>query len=547
MRPAVYQTLLNKHGPVEMERQELLYEQYVCQREFIKRLGSIVRVFILPLRRKHTKSWVSGVPVQISRLFDWLEDIVNLHASIADAFDSLSQAWGSGIVIHAASAIRSLVPRLEVYQPYLVRVDEVRHMLTHGVSEDNEFLEFVKMRERHIECGGWTLSDLLYQPVERLADFLIVFQRLLELTPREHPDYLSSFSLSHSTRMIVHVLHEVKTREEEYQFVKDFASRIDNLLPSVQLAKRERRLLWHGEIMCTLQENVSQNISLCEPSSQDFEAGKRSPDSRRIEDEGRFRSRYSPLGPPTPTWNSRNPPPTIVLSPCPDTIDAGIRDARDGGRSPKLKEKMKTLRKNVQCFVFADVLILAEPTSESGSEDPHWSLLPGFGISRVLGVQVGEQITLDLLPLSLSDLHTGVIPESSSSSVIRVSISPSPNGGDVRNEVFHALRRCHAYTLRSLSFPTHNGHYLPHGPHVDLEHDTQQSVMAILNTGLPLPKSPSVQLSDMERLSSVRTGNESDQEREERGWWSLRFQQVLKELQRQDPILALETITGMQT
>ncbi len=67
--------------------------------------------------------------------------------------------------------------------------------------------------------------------------------------------------------------------------------------------------------------------------------------------------------------------------------------------------------------------------------------------------------------------------------------------------------------------------------------------MEILNTGLPLPKSPSVQISDMGRTNLIRTISEVDKEREERGWWALRFQQVLREMQRQDPMLSLEMMS----
>ena len=70
--------------------------------------------------------------------------------------------------------------------------------------------------------------------------------------------------------------------------------------------------------------------------------------------------------------------------------------------------------------------------------------------------------------------------------------------------------------------------------------------MDILNTGLPLPKSPSLQLRDNQRLridvsknTEGRDGSDADREREERGWWTLRFQQVLREMQRRDPMLSL--------
>lgn len=41
---------------------------------------------------------------------------------------------------------------------------------------------------------------------------------------------------------------EVKSREDEYDLVKSFSTRIVNLPRSVKLAQRERRLLAHGEL-----------------------------------------------------------------------------------------------------------------------------------------------------------------------------------------------------------------------------------------------------------------------------------------------------------
>lgn len=152
--------------------------------------------------------------------------------------------------------------------------------------------------------------------------------------------------------------------------------------------------------------------------------------------------------------------------------------------------------------------------------------------------------TLILLPLGQSDLQTGIIPESSTAISVTLSFSAAPE--EDRENVLQALRRCQVYTLCSLSFPSHSGTYLPHGPQVDLEADTQRSVMDILHTGLPLPKSPSLQMRDGQRLgidvnksTGGKDGSDADREREERGWWTLRFQQVLREVQRRDPVLSL--------
>jgi hypothetical protein len=79
-----------------------------------------------------------------------------------------------------------------------------------------------------------------------------------------------------------------------------------------------------------------------------------------------------------------------------------------------------------------------------------------------------------------------------------------------------------------VSFPSNSSYYL-HGPNTDLALDTEQSILSILASGLPLPKSPSAQI----EVAAKHYEDDKQQEREERGWWSLRYQQVLRELQRQ--------------
>lgn len=189
----------------------------------------------------------------------------------------------------------------------------------------------------------------------------------------------------------------------------------------------------------------------------------------------------------------------------------------------------------VKLVVFTDMIVLASLQTRSkrsarGNPDS-WRVLESVGVSRVLRLdEKAHSISLDLLPLNPDDVQSGIISETSSSQSLGLAI-PSSWSAEERGKALTALRKCHAYAIRSLSFPSYSGKYLSHGLQVDLEQDTKQSVMAIISTGLPLPKSPSVQIADLRRGH----GNDSvEQEREERGWWSLRFQQIMRELQRQN-------------
>lgn len=155
-----------------MQRQEVIFELFVSEQAQIKRLRTIVRQFILPLRSRDSRSWLPGVPEEVSKLFDWLEDIVNLQVDIVRSLKVVTNVWQAGSVVErVAEPLRAFVPRFEVYQPYLGRVDEVRQLVAMCVREGNEFGQYVKMRERERDSDGWTLQALLEEPVKRITSY----------------------------------------------------------------------------------------------------------------------------------------------------------------------------------------------------------------------------------------------------------------------------------------------------------------------------------------------------------------------------------------
>jgi hypothetical protein len=158
----------------------------------------------------------------------------------------------------------------------------------------------------------------------------------------------------------------------------------------------------------------------------------------------------------------------------------------------------------------------------------------------IVSTETKDSFVLDLLPMNVTELETGVLDNNPAVVPFYLSVpdnvtsnNSSADSPKTKTSWLSMFRQCSQFTLRSLSFLTHSGGRLDHGPEVDLELDTHQSVVAIMASGLPLPKSPSVQLED---AAAGESGSTRQQEREERGWWSLRFQQVLREMQRRDAL-----------
>ncbi|GAA5917661.1 hypothetical protein JCM6882_003427 [Rhodosporidiobolus microsporus] len=240
-----YEQLVLSFGALEMRRQEVIWELCETERSFVNGLRGVIQVFTLPLRTR-SGAWIKGVPVPVSRLLDWLDDIVYLHSQISAALD-LAREKQYPVVLKLAEAFLPFVQRLEVHQPYLVRFEAVTRSIDEMTADqESDFGEFVRMQSSLPECGSLSLSSFLLKPVQRLMKYPLFFRQLCDLTPTNHPDHFSILNLLHSTDSTIRCLQEVKTREDEYEEAKVLQSRIRGLPEGFHLATRDRRLVAHG-------------------------------------------------------------------------------------------------------------------------------------------------------------------------------------------------------------------------------------------------------------------------------------------------------------
>ncbi|KAH9895851.1 hypothetical protein C8Q73DRAFT_454762 [Cubamyces lactineus] len=584
----IYNSLHKHYGQMEMERQELIYALLVSEQAFASSARRVVRTILLPLRSRDTRAWLPGLPQDITRFFDWLEDIVNLHIAIVHALSAVTTIWQKGsIVQRLAGTLKGFVPRLEVYMPYLARKENVRDALRwYAEQDEGEFGEYLRLKEQERTQGSWSLDKLLEEPAVRLKCYLDAFQRLHDMTPLGHPDYLATLSLLYSTRTAVRVMEEVKRREDEYDFVKELSSRIDGLPTAPPLARRARRLLWYGTLERSVAETSGRPDHAAPTPSTTPRTGNGSSGravngdvQRAQQGEGRTPSRLatairdwttrrsragsfsssvsSTLSVQTYETASSASSASVLVTPRSDQFPGiritGRNGAKGHARSPQVPPSLLESRveyRTLNVMVFSDLILLAVPSSSEGQpagqahevEEERSRLLDGIGLSRILGVtDLGERsVGVNLVPIPLDQLDTGITVENTPPTTITLSIPPSEAPEANPPELLKALRKCHHHTVRGLSYPS-----LPAIITDDLELDTRQSLAGILSSGLPLPKSPSMQFEEAARdngeVPGVPDGEDAGTrgEREERGWWTLRFQQVLREMQRDEVPVAL--------
>ncbi|KAJ3746083.1 hypothetical protein DFH05DRAFT_1483662 [Lentinula detonsa] len=532
--PDRYDSLLHNYGELEIQRQEVIWEVRTAETEYVERLSSVVELFIIPLRIHATKTWIAGVPLEIAKILDWVEDIANLHTQIRDTMQSFQTtefpfAGPSRVEdrheVGVAYAIRAFVPKLEMYQPYLVKVSSVLEMLERLVKDGgSDFGEFVRMQEKTQECR-MSLANMLQEPANRIMMYPDLFRKLLNVTPKNHEEYLPTLMLVYSISLVIKTLQTVKAREEEYEFIKSISERIDGLPTSTNLARRDRRLLCHGQLLCL---NLNQDFT--NDSRRTSSLSKTKKDSDRA----------NRLVDAINDWDIRRSRSGSVKSN--NSASTGISFRSVETSSPPPPPQLSVL-------VFSDLVVLATariPLRDNSNHQEQqglerWTICDDLGVARILGVEEMDSngtnanadesplITVDLLPIEY-DLNKGssCVGTRLETLQFQLPFNASPSNPS-RETWISAFQRSAQSTLRNLSNPgfSQTGGDIE-GPNQLLEQDRRRILESILQTGLPFPKSPSLQLAD-ESMGRGGISDSMQMEREERGWWSLQFQQSLRE------------------
>jgi hypothetical protein len=223
---------------------------------------------------------------------------------------------------------------------------------------------------------------------------------MLELTSKTHQDYLSTFSLSRSTDLVIKVMTEVKIREDEYNLIKRFSTRIQGLSASSQLATRDRRLLHSGPLGLVVSDRgptrAKRNSGSGNKSTGESKRSSKLADSicdwaYDVEKSGSAKSRKSvkpstPFGGPSPnpaaksSWFSRLPLRKRSRS---KSSLSGKEAASAGDVQPVVDVSLQCIP--IHGFVFNDLVLLAQSKSPS-DDDPLWVLIRDVGIIKPLSI-----------------------------------------------------------------------------------------------------------------------------------------------------------------
>ncbi|KAH9939791.1 uncharacterized protein BXZ73DRAFT_29361, partial [Epithele typhae] len=159
----------------DVDRQATIRALLSSEKSFVKSARSVIRSHFLPLRTRDSRAWLSGLPHAITRFFDWLEDIANIHTTLVRSLTAAVAA--DRITNESLHALRAFVAQLEVYTPYLVKLDSTRETLRwHANQDEGDFGEYLRLKARERAPTEWTLEQFVDEPARRLREYLALFE-----------------------------------------------------------------------------------------------------------------------------------------------------------------------------------------------------------------------------------------------------------------------------------------------------------------------------------------------------------------------------------
>jgi len=166
---------LQSQPEISNTREGVIQEIFETEEEHLHLLHICMKMFVLPLRVQNSRSWIAGIPQSVARLLDWFDDIVNLHEQIYESL-CLARDTMSPATDRVSESLRWFVLKIEVYQPYVVRVADVLQEIVNLTENTRSDLgQFIRLQQRSSGSQGWTFEKLLMLPINRLGSYQDLF------------------------------------------------------------------------------------------------------------------------------------------------------------------------------------------------------------------------------------------------------------------------------------------------------------------------------------------------------------------------------------
>ncbi|XP_015908108.1 protein ECT2 isoform X2 [Parasteatoda tepidariorum] len=218
-------------------RQQVCYELYQTESNYVGILHTIITVFKEPLENPEQVGGVLLAPAEIKIIFGNLPPIYEIHQKIRNELSEIIYSWsedhsiGNLILNHAHELMKS-------YPPFINFFEKTKSLLVSCDATKPRFHAFLKRCQSKPECGRQTLQELLIRPVQRLPSVILLLNDILKHTPKSSPDHQALEKAIQALKDVLLHINEDKRKTEGQVEMFDIVNDIENCPPNLLSSHR---------------------------------------------------------------------------------------------------------------------------------------------------------------------------------------------------------------------------------------------------------------------------------------------------------------------
>ena len=244
--PNFAERMASRHRAVE--------ELVITEKNYLIQLTELDTLFIAPLRKEIESGSVT--PTVDKKGYDGMFNFVTTILKIVqDHYPSMEQVLSTaGNPI--GSAFLKICPWFKHYTAYIYQFDESAKKIQDLRKNNPKLSKFFREAEKRSTIN-YDLSSYMILPVQRLGRYEMLLKRIIEFTPRTHPDYISVKSALSNVYDINRQINEYKRAGENRRSIENLSKKFA-VPPKPPLDGIKNILIFDGPAWITYGKGVPQ-------------------------------------------------------------------------------------------------------------------------------------------------------------------------------------------------------------------------------------------------------------------------------------------------
>ncbi|KAI8640505.1 hypothetical protein BD408DRAFT_419625 [Parasitella parasitica] len=206
---------------VEMndEKRQFRIQEFIkTEKSYVDTLRTIVNHVVKPLRATMQQKNSILNTFKCQKIFLNIEQIMKVNSDFLEDLASANNNFGEMCQKH--------IIKFECYRKYLLEQSEAQKLHAKEYKANQSYKRFLSKVKDHADFKRKRLQDILVEPVQRISRYSMMLRDILQLTPKNHVDYVGLFVACEKASEIATMADDDPTKTATmflnlYQAIKD--------------------------------------------------------------------------------------------------------------------------------------------------------------------------------------------------------------------------------------------------------------------------------------------------------------------------------------